>query len=231
MAEAHHQSADARPPDPLVSGLHFRGKLPHLKKEGAAYFVTFRLADSLPAHEIARLKHERRVILEQARAAKSPLTWHEEEQLLAWYCDKVEALLNAGLGACWLSRPDVAGLVAEALQHFAGERYELRSWVVMPNHVHAIVWPMSGQTLSEILHSWKSFTSKQANKLLRRTGELWQQESFDHWIRDDAERTRLAAYVENNPVKARLCLTPSDWHWSSAHERKPSRPPPNAAPP
>ena len=79
------QPADSTPPDPLVSGLHFRGKLPHLKKEGAVYFVTYRLNDSLPAHEVARLKHERRVILEQARAAKSPLTWHEEEQLLAWY--------------------------------------------------------------------------------------------------------------------------------------------------
>ena len=79
-------------------------------KEGAVYFVTFRLADSLPAHEVARLKHERQVILEQARAAKSPLTWHEEEQLLSWYCDKVEALLDTGHGACWLSKPEIAGL-------------------------------------------------------------------------------------------------------------------------
>ena len=82
--ENKKQPADASSPNQLVAGLHFRGKLPHLKKEGAVYFVTFRLADSLPAHEVARLKQERKVILEQARAAKSPLTWHEEEQLLAW---------------------------------------------------------------------------------------------------------------------------------------------------
>ena len=63
-----------KPSNPLVAGLHFRGKLPHLMKEGAGYFVIFRLADSLPAHEVARLKHERQAILEQARAAKSPLT-------------------------------------------------------------------------------------------------------------------------------------------------------------
>jgi REP element-mobilizing transposase RayT len=205
--------------NPLVAGLHFRGKLPHLKKEGAVYFVTFRLADSLPAHEVARLKHERQVILEQARAAKSPLTWHEEEQLLAWYCDKVEALLDAGHGACWLSKPEIAGLVAGALKHFNGQRYELRAWVVMPNHVHTVVWPMPGHTLSDILHSWKSFTSKEANKLLCRTGEFWQKESFDHWIRDDAEHARLVAYVKNNPAKARLCKSPEDWKWGSAHER------------
>jgi len=84
---------------------------------------------------------------------------------------------------------------------------------------------MPGQTLSNILHSWKSFTSNQANKSLHRTGEsFWQAESFDHWIRDDAEHARLVAYVENNPVKARLCKSPEDWKWSSAHERAPRTP-------
>jgi REP element-mobilizing transposase RayT len=213
-------SADSNPPNPLVTGLHFRGKLPHLKKEGAVYFVTFRLNDSLPAHEVARLKEERSLLLDQARAAKSPLTWNEEQQLLAWYCDKVEALLDAGRGACWLSKPEVADLAACAVKFFDGERYELRAWVLMPNHVHVIVWPMPGHTLSEILHSWKSYSSKEANKLLRRAGRtFWQAESFDHCVRDDAERARLAAYVENNPVKAGLCSRPEDWKWSSAHAR------------
>jgi REP element-mobilizing transposase RayT len=215
--------ADATPPDPLVAGLHFRGKLPHLKREGVVYFVTFRLADSLPAHEVARLKHERKAMTEQARAAKSPLTWHEEQQLLAWYCDKVEALLDAGQGACWLSKPEIAGLVAGALRHFDGQRYELYSWVVMPNHVHVIVWPMPGHNLSDVLHSWKSFTSSKANQMLNRVQKgFWQTESFDHWIRDDEERARLVAYVENNPVKARFCKTPGDWKWSSANGRRTS---------
>ena len=221
MPKSDGPSENATPPNPLVSGLHFRGKLPHLKREGAVYFVTYRLNDSLPAHEVARLKHERRMILEQARAAKSPLAWHEEQSLLAWYCDKVEALLDAGHGACWFSKPEVAEVVAGALEFFHGQRYELRAWVVMPNHVHAIVWPMSGHTLSDILHSWKSFTSKAAGKLLNRVGEtFWQTESFDHWIRDDAEHARLVTYVKNNPVKAGLCKRPEDWKWSSAHARK-----------
>ena len=218
--ENEKRSSGSSPPDPLVSGLHFRGKLPHLKKEGAAYFVTFRLGDSLPAHEVLRLKRERKVILEQARAAKNPLTWHEEQQLLAWYCDKVEALLDTGHGACWLSKPEIADLVADAVKYFAGDRYELRAWVVMPNHVHTVVWPMPGHVLSNVLHSWKSFTSSKANKLLHRTGEdFWQTESFDHWIRDDDEYSRSVAYVENNPVKAGFCRRPEDWKWSSANAR------------
>ena len=220
MPDPNPEPPDSSPPNPLVAGLHFRGKLPHLKKEGAVYFVTFRLADSLPAHEVARLKHERKVILEQARAAKSPLTWHEEQQLLAWYCDKVEAFLDAGHGSCWLSNPEIADRVANALKHFDGQRYELRAWVVMPNHVHVIVWPMPGHMLSDILHSWKSFTSSMANKILHRAGEFWQTESFDHWIRDDEEHARLVAYVENNPVKARFCKAPEDWKWSSASGRR-----------
>ena len=215
-----NQTPESTPPNLLIAGLHFRGKLPHLKKEGAVYFVTFRLADSLPAHAVARLKHERRAVLEQARAGKSPLTWYEEQQLLAWYCDKVEALLDAGHGACWLSKPNVANLVSGALKHFDGQRYGLRAWVVMPNHVHAVVWPRPGHTLSSILHSWKSFTSSKANEMLHRTGKgFWQTESFDHWIRDDEEHARLAAYVVNNPVKAGFCQRPEDWAWSNASGR------------
>jgi REP element-mobilizing transposase RayT len=220
MSESSDHLSQPPRPDPLVAGLHFRGRLPHLKKEGAIYFVTFRLGDSLPSHEIARLKHERALMLEQARAARHLLTWREEQQLLAWYCDKVEALLDAGHGACWLSKLEVADVVASAIRFFVGQRYDLHGRVVMPNHVHIVLWPHPGHTLSDILHSWKSYTSKQANHLLRRTGEtFWQKESFDHWIRDDAERVRLVAFVENNPVKARLCRCPEEWKWSSAHER------------
>jgi REP element-mobilizing transposase RayT len=131
-------------------------------------------------------------------------------------------LLDAGHGACRLSKPEIADLVAGALKHFNDQRYELRAWVVMPNHVHAVVWPMPGHTLSDSLHSWKSFASKAANKLLSRTGEFWQKESFDHWICDDVEHTRLVAYVENNPVKARLGKSPEAWKWSSAFERRQS---------
>jgi REP element-mobilizing transposase RayT len=219
MPDATSPSVTSDNPGPLVSGLHFRGKLPHVKREGAAYFVTFRLADSLPASEIARLKHEHTVIVDQARAARRPLTWHEERQLLAWYCQKVESLLDAGRGSCWLNQPEVADLVATALRFFDGQRYDLWAWVIMPNHVHALLWPHPGHTLSGILHSWKSYTSKEAGKVLNRKGEtFWQAESFDHFIRDDGERARLADYLANNPVKAGLCKRPEDWKWSSTHE-------------
>ena len=137
-------------PSRLVAGFHSRGQLPHLKREGAAYFVTFRLADSLPREAILRLKREREAIIQHALAAKRPLTRREEQQLFAWYSDKVEALLDAGMGSCWLGRPEVADLLAGVLNHFANNRYDLLAWVIMPNHVHAVLWPHPPRTLSAI---------------------------------------------------------------------------------
>ena len=204
-------------PRRLVSGFHFRGKLPHLKREGSAYFVTFRLADSLPRETVLKLKHEREAIIQSAMAAKRPLTWQEEQQLFIWYSERVEAFLDAGAGACWLRRPEIADLVAGALNFFDGERYDLHAWTVMPNHVHVVVWPRPGHTLSSIEHSWKSFTASQANKMLGRIGShFWQKEAYDHMIQNDEERSRLCAYVADNPVKAGLCAQPEKWSWSSA---------------
>ena len=213
-------SAATESADTLTDGFHFRGQLPHLKRQGATYFVTFRLADSLPAAEVLRLKHERDSLLTEALDHRRPLSWREEQLVVAWYSDRVEKLLDAGPGACWLNRHDIAELVAGAVKFFEGQRYDLPAWVVMPNHVHAVVQPRSGQRLSEILHSWKSYTATQANRLLGRSRErFWQKESFDHWIRDEAECHHWTTYVENNPVKAGLCAGPEDWHWSSAGER------------
>jgi REP element-mobilizing transposase RayT len=117
-----------------------------------------------------------------------------------------------------LKQPKIAGLVAGALRYFEGQRYELRSWVVMPNHVHVVVWPKPPETLSKVLHSWKSYTSSEANKLLSRVGNsLWQTESYDHLIRDDTDLARCCEYTTMNPVNARLCERPEDWKWSSRY--------------
>jgi len=200
----------------LITGFHARHGLPHLKQEGSAYFVTFRLAGTLPAELIYRLKHERELLIHQARAAQRPLTWHEQEQLYLWYSARVDVCLDAGHGECLLKRPQVADLVASALRHFDGQRYELQAWVIMPNHVHVVVWPKPTRSLTAILHSWKSFTSSQANKFLRRVGQpFWQVESYDHLIRDDADLIRCCEYTVMNPVRARLCARPEDWKWSS----------------
>ena len=211
------------PPNPLLSGFHFRGGLPHLKKEGGTYFVTFRQAGTRPKEVLYRLKQERDIILQQATAAKRPLTWHEQDELIRWYSDRVDKYLDAGHGVCYLRESGLAGLVAGAIAFFEGQRYELHAWVVMPNHAHVIVWPMPGHTLSGILHSWKSFTSHEINKRLsQKVVPFWQNESYEHLIRDDDELHRCCQYTLMNPVNARLCARAEHWQWSSAHVARPS---------
>jgi REP element-mobilizing transposase RayT len=214
--------AEPTPPSRLVSGFHSRNVLPHLKREGASYFVAFRLAGTLPREVLLQFKAERETILRQALSAKRPLTWHEQEELFRWYSSRVDAYLDAGHGACWLRQPDIADLVADALRFFVGVRYELRAWVVMPNHVHAVLRPLPGWTLSEVQKSWKGYTAREANKILKRTGKVfWQTESFDHLVRDDEDMHRCCHYATMNPVNARLCVCPEDWKWSSAHRPSP----------
>lgn len=211
--------------NPLRSGIHTRGYLPHVKREGASYFVTFRLADSLPKEVLLKYQAERAERLHrfnaQQESSKKPGTTPPKsatlDEIERDYFRKLEAYLDKGVGECWLKRPDIADLAASAFRFFANQRYRLDAWVVMPNHVHLVLWPMPNHTLSEIAQSLKRFTAREANKILGRTGQtFWQPEPFDHWIRNDEEHARCCRYVMNNPVKARRCAAPEDWKWSSA---------------
>lgn len=211
--------------NPLRSGTHSRGYPPHVKREWASYFITFRLNDSLPQAVLLKLQGNRAERLrrlyalqeQQKTDGKTSQGTESLEEIERDYFREVEAFLDRGSVECVLRRPDIAEVVASSLNFFEGQRYRLDAWVVMPNHVHIVLWPMPNHALSEILHSWKRFTSREANKLLQRVGEtFWQPESYDHWIRDDKEHPRCCRYTVNNPVKARLCAAPVDWKWSSA---------------
>lgn len=163
--------------NPLRSGIHTRGYLPHVKREGAWYFVTFRLADSLPREVLLRFEQERaerlRGVPEQESAERTEAMRESQR--------KIERYLDRGIGACHLKRADVANMVVEALGYFHEKQYLLDEWVVMPNHVHLILWPVPNHTLTEILRSRKRHTARQANLILGRTGEVfWQPESYDH---------------------------------------------------
>jgi REP element-mobilizing transposase RayT len=211
------------PENHLVAGFHSRGALPHLKREGGTYFVTFRQAGTLPRDVLLAFKAERESALHHALAAKRPLTWHEQEELFRWYSDRVDRYLDCGHSACHLRRPACAEVVVGALKFFDGQRYQLQAWVIMPNHVHVVVWPAPPHTLSEILHGWKSFTAHEINKLLtEKAVPFWQSESYDHLIRDDDDLHRCSNYVWMNPVNAGLCAEAHLWPWSSARVAQPS---------
>jgi putative transposase len=121
-------------------------------------------------------------------------------------------------GPLFLRRREIASVVVESL--FRGvelSHYQLGAFVIMPNHVHALLLP---QVLpSRLSKSLKGATAREANRLLTRTGEpFWQRESYDHCVRDEDEFARIAAYIELNPVKAGLVGLAEEFPWSSAAE-------------
>jgi REP element-mobilizing transposase RayT len=200
----------------LRTGIHSRGYLPHVKREGASYFVTTRLADSLPRQVLLEFERKHAETLNRLSSGDSEGQKEADLQLRR----NIERYLDRGAGECYLRRNDIAGMVAKALLFFHAKQYLLDEWVVMPNHVHLILWPMPNYTLSAILHSRKRYTAREANLMLRRTGEsFWQPESYDHWIRNEDEKFRIRQYIRNNPVKAGLCRAPEEWRWGSAYKR------------
>jgi hypothetical protein len=141
-------------------GWHSRGYLPHFDAgHRLPQTVTFRLADSLPAEVVRRWMDE--------LANRPP---REQDLELR---KRAEAFLDSGFGECHLRDGRVGALVENALLYFDAQRYHLHAWVAMPNHVHTLLTPAAGHSLSDIAGSWKSFTAKQANQLLGRSGRYW----------------------------------------------------------
>ena len=175
--------------------------LPHWRQDGTTYFVTFRLADSLPAGRLTELGFERKAWMERNPEPRSEAQEEEHHDL---FVRRLEGWLDAGHGACWLKRPDAVAIVEESLRHFDGERYALGWFAIMPNHVHALVIPLNGHALAEITHTWKSFTANRINAAVGRTGRLWQDESFDMIVRSSGHLRKVAEYIRDNPKAARL---------------------------
>ena len=72
----------------------------------------------------------------------------------------IEAVLDQGYGSCLLNIPNIAEKVVEAWKHFDGKKYDLISYVVMPNHVHLIIKTFEGYELGKLVWSWKRHVSK-----------------------------------------------------------------------
>jgi REP element-mobilizing transposase RayT len=189
-------------------------KLPHWTCNGATYAITYRLGDSLPQKLIGQLQFEINDIKNRVRQAKRDYTLEELNRLEFLQVGFIEKYLDAGYGSCLLKIPEAAGIVKESLFYFNGVRYDLHAWCIMPNHLHLIVEPLFEWTLSQITHTWKSYTVHEINKTLNRKGELWDSESYDHIIRDEADYQHCLHYLLQNPEKANL----KNWPWCSRIE-------------
>jgi putative DNA methylase len=186
-------------------GWRSRGYLPHFDGGEIPQAVTFRLAGSVPA-----------VKLEAWRCQLAHLPPAEADSR---FRGRVEWYLDLGKGPTYLREPAVAAVVQDSLLFFDGERYRMYAWCIMPNHVHALFTPAPDISLGKIMHSWKSFSAKQANSILGRSGTFWQEEYFDRFIRNARHFERAEGYIEWNPAKAGLCQAPEDWAFGSARSK------------
>ncbi len=189
------------PLDPHAKVQKHRRNLPHWELCDATYFVTFRLADAVPQDVLRRWKEELETWRKFHPEPWDAVTKYEYQKR---FQEDREHWLDQGHGECLLKKSDVAAIVVNALRHFDRDRYVLDAFAVMPNHVHVLVRLAGGQTLADILHSWKSFSTKAINQLLERTGRLWQEESYDRIVLGWNELVRYRGYIVRNPEKARL---------------------------
>jgi REP element-mobilizing transposase RayT len=184
-------------------------KLPHWQCSNGIYHICFRLADSVPQSLLKHWLYERNCLIENAKQNNEALSEESIRRAQYLYSEQIEKYLDAGCGNCYLNRIEVAQLVINSFIHFNNVRYRLHAWCVMPNHVHVIVEPISGHDLSKIIHSWKSYTAIEANKLLGLTGDFWQRDAYNHIIRSRREYYFQVRYTWENPEKARL----HNWKW------------------
>lgn len=187
-------------------GWYNRGYLPHFDNGETLQFITFRLFDSLPKSVLENwiLEFEQKEI----------------ENYDVQLRKKIEYFLDQGYGNCFLKNSTVAFVVEDTLLFHHTKKYNLIAWVVMPNHVHFLARALENIEWKEIMHSIKSYTAKEANKILQRNGRFWQVESFDRYIRNYEHFEKTIDYIENNPVKAGLCEKRSDWRFSSAWKER-----------
>jgi type I restriction enzyme R subunit len=204
--------------------------LPHWDVPGSTYFITSCLAGSIPAKGLLDIVKYRNELARSERPQETPAPeWEYLREKMAFA--RTELWLDSSPAVRHLADSQLAQVVVDSIFHFAGERYELLAYVVMPSHFHWVFRPTEewvtslGRTVAKrpprerIMHTLKTHTGLECNKLLSRRGMFWQDESYDHCVRDEAELFRIIEYVENNPVKAGFVRDPDGWEFSSSRLR------------
>ena len=196
----------------------YQGDLPHIQPPGATFFITFRLFGSIPKTLMKEISEEFELLtkINKSNRLNKKTASKERLKLILKYDDYLH---HSDAGPHYLKSPKIAKLVCDAM-HFHDEKlYDLLAYCVMSNHVHIVFTPTKINDedyvlLEKIMHSIKSYTASKANKILNRESQFWMHESFDHYIRSEAEFESIIQYVLHNPVKAGLVKKADDWPWS-----------------
>ena len=209
--------------------LYYKRNLPHYQPHGYAFFITTRLAGTIPKSVHDNLKKElyqELIMLSGIKNLTKRRRLYSELQERS-FINYDSILDQANYGRKWLLVKSVANLVQNSIHFLEKKEYDLYAYTIMPNHIHLIFKPILNKNIYEsgindeiifsatkIMKSLKMYTGREANKILKRSGRFWQHESYDHVIRNNQELFRITNYVLNNPVKANLCDSQDDWPWN-----------------
>jgi type I restriction enzyme R subunit len=198
----------------------YQRNLPHWRQDGVTYFVTFRQGDSTPESVRCRWEGEKALWLKARGIAYDGERgrWHtsfaklsatEQFRFHKHFNRQVQSCLDRGLGACYLRQLDCLKTMRAKLLGEDGQRYHLGDFIIMPNHVHLLLTPASGEKLEMILNQMKGASALECNRLLQRSGTFWQSESYDHIVRSLEQLHEYRNYIAENPAKARITVPSS----------------------
>jgi REP element-mobilizing transposase RayT len=208
---------------------YYKRNLPHIHPQGRIFFITFRLADSIPEYVLTQYIHNKECFKKNIRKKMNGiLNPHTQKKIEKKYFEKFDRVLAKNDGACWLKIPEIAHVIENKLHSFDSVRYNLICYCIMPNHVHLLIDPSQfdiaaklnhdGPTrfypLTDTLRLIKGSTARYSNQIICRTGPFWHHESYDHYIRNEKELYSIIKYILYNPVNARLVRDWQEWKFS-----------------
>lgn len=183
---------------------HFhRRNLPHLYYNEGFYFITFRLAGSIPLNKLKELQNINSTSKKNDDAEQQHKLFKQYDSLLDSPQNNIQ----------YLSRPEILEICKSSLRFYDGKEYKLICYCIMPNHIHVVFLLLNkNRSVGEIIGSVKKFIARTANKTLNRSGTFWQPESYDRIIRDDADLYFIIKYVLMNPISAGLVENWKEWN-------------------
>lgn len=168
------------------------GNLPHINQWQKLYAVTFRLNDSLPKVVVQAYIDECR----NEYGDNIPDFKHKREEMLH---KKMMECLDAGYGECLLRNAKVRKVMDDAFHYIHDNMAKVHAYVVMPNHVHAVIETKECVNIQAVMHNLKGYTASKINKLLMREGGVWQRDYYDRLIRNEEHYENAINYILHNP--------------------------------
>jgi len=198
--------------------ISYRRRLPHLYYENSPVFVTWRMHFSLPQPFVIQMKTQKDQFEAQIQQLSDDYQNLQRYQFAKKQFDQLDDLYATNPNfPQLLNSPEIQKIVADSLAYKDGLKYSLHAYCIMPNHVHMLITPFCeassiSSALGKITQSIKGFTAHEINRLLKREGQFWNKESYDHYVRNDDEYLRIVKYICFNPVKAGMTKEWRDWH-------------------